>query len=101
MMKYTRLLSLLLCAAMLSGCNIPQAENKDQTIDKSVFESAFEKASEKASERTPPDLDSEEGIREYLLGEWVIANLDVSEIACRMIIDADLGVDLSFKRLYR
>ena len=54
MMKYTRLLSLLLCAAMLSGCNIPQAENKDQTIDKSVFESAFEKASEKASERTPP-----------------------------------------------
>ncbi len=119
MMKYTRLLSLLLCAAMLSGCNIPQAENKDQTIDKSVFESAFEKASEKASERTPPvpktpsktqdivttsvappDLDSEEGIREYLVGEWVIANLDVSEIACRMIIDADLGVDLSFSNVY-
>ena len=48
-MKYIRLFSILICIAMLSGCKIPQAEDKDKIIDKSIFESA----SEKIPERTP------------------------------------------------
>ncbi len=110
-MKYIRLFSILICIAMLSGCNIPQAEDKDKIIDKSIFESA----SEKISERTPSvpkapsktqdvgtsptitlDLDTEKGIREYLVGEWVFEMWYLSDVVCNMRIDKDLNATLSF-----
>lgn len=46
------------------------------------------------------DLNTEKGIREYLIGEWVYDQDYGSDIICKMHIDVDLKVGLSFYNAY-
>lgn len=74
-MKFKVLLTVLVCIVVLGGCNT----SKDEGIA-----------------IAPPDFSSEEGIVEYLVGEWVYDKEYVSDITCNMNIDEDLNVSLSF-----
>ena len=49
-----------------------------------------------------PDLNSVEGIKEYLAGEWVFDGslLYVSDIVCNLKIDEDLNFQVSFNNTY-
>jgi hypothetical protein len=49
---------------------------------------------------SPPDLTSEEGIIEYLVGEWVYDYYDWGDVICTMNIDQELNVSLSFENSY-
>ena len=46
------------------------------------------------------DLTTEKGIREYLQGEWVYDYYYRGDVICKMNIDKDLNVHLSFKNSY-
>lgn len=48
----------------------------------------------------PPDLSSEAGIIEYLVGEWVYDYYDRGDVVCTMNIDEDLNVRLFFENTY-
>ena len=45
---------------------------------------------------SPADLSTEQGIREYLVGDWFCTNEYMSTIAVNMIVTKDLTVQLSF-----
>lgn len=49
---------------------------------------------------SPPDLSTEEGIKEYLIGEWVYDYYNRGDVICTMNIDQDLNVSLSFENSY-
>lgn len=74
-MKYKALLAVLVCVAMIGGCSGPKETN---------------------TPISPPDLSTEEGVKEYLVGEWTASNSYQSDVVCKMSIDKDLKVELSF-----
>lgn len=49
---------------------------------------------------SPPDLSTEEGIIEYLVGEWVYDYYNRGDVVCTMNIDHDLNISLSFENSY-
>lgn len=75
-MKHTKLFIVFICILILSGCNIPTAEN------------------------SLPNLSTEEGIRDYLAGEWILINEYGPDIVCKMIIDKKMDIHLSFHDSY-
>lgn len=74
------LITVLICLLIFSGCN----------SDKGVTETTL----------TPPDLSTEEGIREYLVGDWQFFNEYVSDLLCDMTINENLMINLSFHDIY-
>lgn len=46
------------------------------------------------------DLTTEKSIRQYLVGEWLYEDPYLSDIACKMNIDEELNVKLSFENSY-
>lgn len=97
MKEYKGLLAVIVCIAILGGCGVPKAANKDpeaggtessteRTTDsitdnsaKSATESSAvipdasgiaDKINEDSKPVYPPDFSTEKGIREYLIGEW-------------------------------
>ena len=81
----------------LSGCN------KAEPL---VVEEPFDSEKEEV-EISGINLNSEEGIKEYLIGEWISDKetlsdylLTESEINCNMTINQDLNVNLSFYNRY-
>ena len=78
-MKVKILLVALVCIVLLGGCNTA----KEEVIPMIV-----------------PDLSTEEGIREYLVGDWVFDKDYLSSVVCNMSIDQDLNIDLSFENPY-
>jgi len=49
---------------------------------------------------SPPDFSTEEGIKDYLVGEWVYDYYYRGDVICKMDIDKDLKVLLSFDNSY-
>lgn len=79
MIKRTGIVIMLICALCLFACG--GAEDEVATI-------------------SPPDLTTEDGIKEYLVGDWSFDNGYVSDVVCDMSIDKDLNVHLSFQDSY-
>ena len=79
-MRLKIMLVMLVCVVFLGGCN------STTTVDN--------------NEMLIPDLSTEEGIRDYIVGNWVFEKAYLSNIACRMSIDEDLNVNLSFYNPY-
>lgn len=78
-MKVKVLVTALVCVLILGGCSTPKVE---------------------VASISTPDLSTEEGIREYLIGDWVFDKDYLSDFTCNMSIDEDLNIDLSFRSLY-
>ncbi len=93
-MKWKGLIAVFVCIVMLSGCNSPTAGNG--VTGTSNGEPSVSSVTDNLQPLSPPDLTSEQGIKEYLVGEWVFNKAYVSNIDCNMRIDADLKVHLSF-----
>lgn len=93
----------------LSGCNKAEPENTDAIVSGKiplVVEEPFDSEKEEV-EISGINLNSEEGIKEYLIGEWISDKetlsdylLTESEINCNMTINQDLNVNLSFYNRY-
>lgn len=124
-MKGKKLLLVLICVMILSGCNgiknkitdivkdsitPPISEDSDNSqgnsnsTDRPELEKSEEEPSNSHNEDDipilTPILNIEEGIREYLIGDWVFDKGYVSDVVCRMNIDEDLNVYLSFHDEY-
>lgn len=98
MMKSKKLFVVLVCIVILSGCNMFKSENGDTSIPPDF--GASDNFQERSIPMSLPDLSTEEGIREYLVGEWVFDKEYVSDVVCKMSIDEDLNVNLSFHNDY-
>ncbi|MDY0235948.1 MAG: hypothetical protein RBR71_07955 [Gudongella sp.] len=111
-MKRKVLLATLICILVLTGCNKGKIEQVDvvpnvepnNTIPSPVTEvsedTKFEEQKEELGDIYQPDFSSEEGIRDYLVGEWVYDLYYRGDVICTMNIDEDLNVDLSFENSY-
>lgn len=73
------LIAVVICSLVLSGCGAP----KEEIIAKYT-----------------PDLTTEAGIMEYLVGDWHYFNEYSSQVLCDMTIDEDLKVHLLFHDIY-
>ncbi|HZK26608.1 MAG TPA: hypothetical protein VFD00_03595 [Thermoclostridium sp.] len=128
MMKGKGLLAVFVCILILSGCGgiksiigdrvadpsspstteVPdnlQEESKPMSqpkLGKSETKSISRSNSNKKNAKSIPtfDLMTEENIRDYLVGEWTFDKEYVSDVVCKMDIDEDLNVHLSFHDLY-
>lgn len=49
---------------------------------------------------SPPDFNTEQGIRDYLIGQWSYEEPYLRDITCEMNIDKDLNVNISFENSY-
>lgn len=97
-MKYKGLLAILVCIMILSGCGASNGKKEDPEVgtDLPPTLSTTEKLQDNKTSIAPPNLDSVVGIKEYLIGEWVFNNGYVSDVSCKMSIDENLNVNLSF-----
>lgn len=100
MKKAIGLLAVLIGIMILTACNNSDSENKNsevKIIDLPAVEVSENLKEEAEAELSPLDLTSEEGIREYLAGEWFCQIEYMSNIVVNMKIYQDLDVELSFK----
>ena len=92
--KYTGLVILLAYILILTSCNKPKDEDKGKEVNtKNPPVSGI-------SDNLQIDLASEEGIREYLTGEWIFDKKHISYVVCKMSIDEELMVNFSFHDTY-
>lgn len=98
MIKHKRLLAVLICTVILSGCGASNSKKNDSEVSTGVppAPSTSEKLQDNKTAIAPPNLDSVVGIKEYLIGEWVFNNGYLSDVSCKMSIDENLNVNLSF-----
>ncbi len=82
-----KLFTIFIVITLLFGCG---SKSKDPNETKPESNLEF----------TPVDLSSEEGIIEYLVGEWNYDHYYRGDIVGKMIIDEDLNVQLSFDNTY-
>jgi hypothetical protein len=82
MIKLKGIVAILICVLMLTSCS-PNIEKTPE-----------------ATGLTPPDLSTEEGLRDYLVGEWHFFNEFLSQVLCDMTINEDLSVHLLFHDIY-
>ena len=91
-MKLKLLGVLLICTMMLNGCGIlkPQiTPNNNDPKDTEMNQG-------KETLILEPDLSTEEGIIDYLIGEWNYSNEYMNTLNCKMTIDKDLKVRFAF-----
>lgn len=77
-----------------SACKAKQEDLDEEDVSGDLSENQEE------DRISPPDLSTEEGIREYLEGEWISDYYYRGDIICKMDIDKDLNVSLSFENSY-
>lgn len=101
-MKRKRLFLALLSIMVLSGCK--KFKDKSGGSEVNPDPPTDFRISEKINnDRMPislPDLNTEEGIREYLVGNWYFDVKNVNDIVCEMNVDEDLNVELFFHNYY-
>lgn len=100
---------MITCIVTLSGCNKTEPVNTDTRVitkTPSVVEES-NSIQEEVTEILGINLNNEDSIREYLIGEWISDKENLSDyvfteshINCSMIIDQDLNVNLSFYNRY-
>ena len=78
-MKRKVIVAALVCILALGGCSSQEPEIQQIPI---------------------PDLSTEEGIIEYLVGDWVFDQEHLSDYICKMSIDEDLNISLDFESSY-
>ncbi|NLB41464.1 MAG: hypothetical protein GX815_04255 [Clostridiales bacterium] len=115
MMKRIGLLVLFIFVLILSGCNAFKTKIIDNGVNPVIPSASENSVNTERTKKTlprpnlgklegepiaPPDLGTEEGIREYLAGEWIFDKEYVSDIVVTMNIDKDLNVYLSFNNSY-
>lgn len=103
MKRSIKLLAVIISIVVLTGCN--NSKNTDlDTEEKTGKVPLVKEAEELAVEETsifPPDLNSEEGVIEYLVGEWVCNIEYMSNIVVNMNIYENLDVQLSFNDSFK
>ena len=102
MKKNIGLLTVLIGILILTACDNSKTEiienNKTNPVLPLVQDSQSKKDEEKVI--SPPDLETEEGVREYLIGEWQCSMEYISNIVANMTIYEDLDFELSFYDSY-
>ncbi|HHX62566.1 MAG TPA: hypothetical protein GX707_17915 [Epulopiscium sp.] len=101
------LLTILVYIVILSGCS-NKTKNMDIEVSTNIpvvskIPDDYQKENIPQEENilvSVPNLNPEKGIREYLVGEWIYDNEYGSDVACTMLIDEDLSVNLSFHNTY-
>lgn len=101
MRKSIGLLLVFIGIVILTGCNnskpddLEVIDNKKNTSVLSVAEDS-EKTKIEDKLISPPDLETEQGVREYLIGEWMCQIEYMSNIVANMTIHENLDFELSF-----
>lgn len=90
--------TLFILILLLVGCQASKVKESDSIV-KQAIPPKDEIIDEQVNKITSPNLTSEEAVREYIVGEWIFDKEYVSDRACRMIIDEDLKIKLSFSNL--
>lgn len=88
-MKRTALVAILIFMIVLGGCSSrvsPPGLTTDLTTSSITH----------AGELSPPVLNTLEGIKEYLAGDWICSIANTSNMALKMSIDAKQNIHLSF-----
>ena len=102
MKKSIRMLLVFITIIFLTGCKGPKPEvienNKPTTVLPVVKKP--EPTIVKEPSIFPPDLETEQGVREYLVGDWVCEIEYMSNIVANMTIHENLDVELSFYDSY-
>lgn len=95
-------LAILICAVILTGCNNSKPENIDTEVNTIIPNLPGEFKGLQGEGKAIPkiDLNTEQGIKEYLVGEWVFDKEYMSDGVCNMSIDYDLNIQLSFQGKY-
>ena len=103
MKKGIRLFAVFISILILTACNSAKTEQKDEGTDKTIplqVSETSEKVEDNIIPMLQPDLTSGDSIREYLIGEWVFDKGYISDVTCKMDIDKDLNLQLSFYNSY-
>lgn len=105
-MKYNKLLGILICILILSACSGPKDIDNSGDSEVSTNMPAFSGKPKKTQEEnldkdesipiSLPDLTTEEGIRDYLVGQWFCNIEYMSNVVCKMDIGDDLNINISF-----
>lgn len=115
-MKRIGLFTIIICMMIMSACNKSAPDSsipldpedstnlqEEDLANPSEQEEVEEPLKQEETEERQISLDSEESLKDYLVGEWVSDKetlsdyvLTQSDINCNMIIDKDLNVDISF-----
>ena len=101
-MKLKRVFAVLFSIVVLSGCKAGKIEKKDPKT-KSDIPIVSESSDKLVKDNIPvtlPDLDTEKGVKEYFVGEWVYDEEYGTDVVCKMNIDKNLNVQLSFYDTY-
>ena len=97
MMKGKGLLMVLACVLILSGCASKKTVDVDLEPIKDLRTTEISEITEdEITIMSIPDLNTEEGIKEYLIGEWTLDAGYLSRLFCEMNVDYDLKVHLLF-----
>lgn len=108
MEKWKKIITVLCCIMILSGCSMIKAKNKEEEVssktplasnisDKFKTKDTPEKENSLIS---PLNLNTEKDIRAYLIGEWIYDQEYITDTACKISIDKNLKIDLSFYDRY-
>ena len=98
MKKSIRILLFVIVIVFLTGCKDSKPEvmeNNKATSDLPVVKE-HEPTILVETPISPPDLETEQGVREYLVGDWVCEIEYMSNIVANMTIHENLDVELSF-----
>ncbi len=100
MMKAKRLFLVFLAISIviLTACSQSKPDQVDQSKNTIAppLEGVSKEFEEEGNTISPPDLTTEEGIRQYLVGEWTCKIDYMSNILVTMNVSQDLDVQLSF-----
>lgn len=127
-MKCKGLLAVLVCILILNGCSGLKAKIRDKILVPTTppTAEASDNPKEESNTMSRPklsksetktisrpnlnikedkpvstyDFSTEGDIRDYLVGEWTFDKGYVSDVVCKMVIDKDLNVQLSFHDVY-
>lgn len=101
-MRPKGLLAVIICIIILTGCNNSKFGNKDKTVDSHSpsVSGDFKNHQKEDKAISPIKLDDEESIKEYLIGEWIYDYYYRGDVICKMNIDKDLNIHLSFENSY-
>ena len=102
MKKFIRLLAVFIAIIILTACSKSKPDDRDKSakVNKIPVVEVSKDPMEEVKEISPPDLSSEEGVREYLVGEWTCNIEYMSNVMAHMTIYEDLNLELSFYDLF-
>lgn len=101
MRRHVKAVAIAIFGVLLVGCGLQQPVGETTPTPQAPMTSASatSKAPPNPSESAtlaPTDLSTEAGVREYLTGEWELAEASDKGMTARMVIDPDMSVDLTF-----